>query len=77
MQAAFTSLTPQSSLILPPHPKGIGEISVEDLQDASTAVAEPFKGRKNVETRPSLYQDAFADFDTSSFNSVEEDASDR
>jgi hypothetical protein len=75
-QAAFTRLTRQSSVVLPPQPKGGDEISVEGLEEASPIVSQPFKRRRNVKTDPSVFQSVLKDLATSSPNS-EEDVSNR
>jgi hypothetical protein len=70
IQAAFTSVTPQSSVMLPTRPKGGGEISAEDLEEASPVVSQPFKRRRNVKTNPSIFKEAFDGLATPSPNSV-------
>jgi hypothetical protein len=71
-QAALTRSTRQSSVILPPQPKGSDEISAEDLEEASPILSQPFKRRRTGKTNPSLFQDAFADFVASATECVED-----
>jgi hypothetical protein len=71
-QAALTRSTRQSSVILPPQPKGGDEISVESLEEATPVVSQPFKRRRNLKTNPSLFHDAFEGFAISSPNCVED-----
>ena len=61
MQDAFTRSTPQKSVISTPKPKGVDEISFEDLEEANLVVSQPFKRRKNVKTNPYVFKDAFED----------------
>jgi len=71
MQAAFTRSTPQRSVISTPRPKGVDEISVEDLEEANPIVSQPFKRRRNVKTNPYIFKDAFEDVAIYSPNSVD------
>lgn len=71
MQAMFTAAA-QSSVMLPTQPKVGGEISVEDLEEASPIISQPFKRRRNVKTNPSVFQEALDSFATSFPNSVED-----
>jgi hypothetical protein len=59
IQAAFTRPTPQSSAILPPHLKGVGEISVENREKAGPIVSQLFEKRRYVITNPSLFSSCF------------------
>ena len=71
MQAAFTRSSPQRSVILPPEQKGGDEISVEDREEASLIVSQPFRRRRNAKTNPYVFKDAFEGFAIYSPNSVE------
>jgi len=71
MQAAFTRSTPQTSVISTPRPKGVDEISVEDLEEANLIVSQPFKRSRNVKTNPYVFKDAFKDVAINSPNSVD------
>jgi hypothetical protein len=62
IQAAFISPTPQISAILPPHLKGVGEISVENREMASPIVSQPFEKRRYVKTNPFLFPSCFYRF---------------
>ena len=70
MQAAFTRSTPQRSFISTPQPKGVDEISVEDVEEANI-ISQPFKRRRNVKTNPYVFKDAFEDVAIYSPNSVD------
>jgi len=72
IQAAFTSPTPQSSAILPPRLKRVGEISVENRENASPIFSQPFEKRRYVKQVPLFFQVAFADSMTSAPISVED-----
>jgi hypothetical protein len=62
IQAAFTSPTPESSVNLPPHLKGVQEISVESHEKASPIVSQSFKKRRYVKTNPSPFPRFFCRF---------------
>jgi hypothetical protein len=59
IQAAFASPTPQSSAILPPRLKGVGELSVENREKASPILSQLFEKRRYVKTKPSLFPSCF------------------
>jgi hypothetical protein len=71
MQAAFTRSTPQRSVMLTTKPKGVDEISDEDLEEANPVVSQPFRRRKKVKTNSDVFRDAFEDSAVYSPNSVE------
>ena len=70
MQAAFTRATPQRSVVSTRQPKGVDEISVEDVEEDNLIVSQPFKRRRNVKTNPYVFKDAFEDVALYSSNSV-------
>jgi len=71
----INSSTSLSSVILPSQGKEGDEISVEDTEEASPVVSQPFKRRRNVKTNPSVFQDV-EDFMTS-HHTADENVSNR
>jgi len=72
----INSSTSLSSVILPSQGKEGDEISVEDTEEASPVVSQPFKRRRNVKTNPSVFETVFEEYRTSP-HTTEESVSNR
>jgi hypothetical protein len=69
-QAAFDSPRAESSLVQPGRLKKISELSVDNFEEVSPVLIQPFKRKRHVKADPSVFKDVFKDSLSSSSQSV-------